>query len=248
MNTTSIDNRMLAGVSVPATAIVDRTMEYARRECEPYLFNHVVRSWLFAARIGQLQGIEHDAEVVAVGTLLHDITLNERFAGPRRFEVEGADLARTFARDVGFDKRRAQLIWDSVALNSTPSIGLYKEAEVALCTAGIALDVVGLQYDLIPSGEMKTIVGQFPRLGMKSRMTRCFCGIARSHPQTSSALTHRRARRVTGEMSRASLPGICPVIPAGAARLSASAKASRPTFRRWGMEFPLIFSPLPAIA
>ena len=185
MNTTSIDNRMLAGVSVPATAIVDRAMEYARRECEPYLFNHVVRSWLFAARIGQLQGIEHDAEVVAVGTLLHDITLNERFAGPRRFEVEGADLARTFARDVGFDKRRAQLIWDSVALNSTPSIGLYKEAEVALCTAGICLDVVGLQYELIPSGEMKTIVTEIPRLGMKSRMTRSFCGIARSHPQTT---------------------------------------------------------------
>jgi len=188
MNTTSIDNRMLAGVSVPATAIVDRAIEYARRECEPYLFNHVVRSWLFAARIGQLQGIEHDAEVVAVGTLLHDITLNERFAGPRRFEVEGADLARTFARDVGFDKRRAQLIWDSVALNSTPSIGLYKEAEVALCTAGICLDVVGLQYELIPSGEMKTIVAELPRLGMKSRMTRCFCGIARSQPPIEKVL------------------------------------------------------------
>jgi hypothetical protein len=176
---------MLAGISVPATAIVDRAMEYARRECEPYLFNHVVRSWLFAARLGQLQGIAHDAEVLAVGTLLHDITLNERFAGPRRFEVAGADLARTFARDVGFDKRRAQLIWDSVALNSTPSIGLYKEAEVALCTAGICLDVVGLHYDLIPPDEMKTIVREFPRLGMKARMTQCFCGIARSYPQTT---------------------------------------------------------------
>jgi hypothetical protein len=160
-------------------------MEYAKQKCEPYLFNHVVRSWLFAARIGQLQNIEHDAEVVAVGTLLHDITLNNRFAGPRRFEVEGADLARTFATDVGFDKRRAQLIWDSVALNSTPSIGLYKEAEVALCTAGICLDVVGLQYGVIPSSEMKKIVGEFPRLGMKSRMTRCFCHIAQAHPQTT---------------------------------------------------------------
>src|SRR5215470_11435708 len=185
MDTTSIDNRMLAGINVPATAIVDRAMEYARRECEPYLFNHVVRSWLFAARLGQLQGIEHDAEVLAVGTLLHDITLNERFAGPRRFEVEGADLARTFAVDIGFDKRRAQLIWDSVALNSTPSIGLYKEAEVALCTAGISLDVIGLQYELIPPSEMKTIVEKFPRLAMKSGMTRCFCCIAKSHPETT---------------------------------------------------------------
>ena len=185
MNIHSINKRLLAGIEVPVTPIVDRAMAYARQTCEPYLFNHVVRSWLFAARIGQLQKTEHDAEVVAVGTLLHDITLNKAFAGPRRFEVEGADLARSFAIDVGFDKRRAQLIWDSVALNSTPSIGLHKEAEVALCTVGICLDVVGLQYDLIPPNEIKAIVEEFPRLAMKSRMTSCFCRIARSHPETS---------------------------------------------------------------
>src|SRR3954462_5661799 len=116
MDVMSIDSRKLAGIKVSATSIVDRAMKYAKQKCEPYLFNHVVRSWLFAARIGQLRNIEDDAEVVAVGTLLHDITLNDRFAGPRRFEVEGADRARSFATDVGFDKRRAQLIWDSVAL------------------------------------------------------------------------------------------------------------------------------------
>jgi len=179
------DSRTLAGIRVPATPIVDLAIEYARQKCQPYLFNHVVRSWLFAARIGQLQKIEHDAEVVAVGTLLHDITLNEGFAGPRRFEVEGADLARSFATDIGFDKRRAQLIWDSVALNSTPSIGLYKEAEVALCTAGVCLDVVGLQYSLIPSNEMTKIVGEFPRLDMKRRMTRCFCHFAKIKPEAT---------------------------------------------------------------
>ena len=185
MDARTIDNRLLAGVRIPATPLVDRAIEYAREKCEPYLFNHVVRSWLFAARIGQLKNIEHDVEVVAVGTLLHDITLNKAFVGPRRFEVEAADLVRRFATDVGFDRRRAQLIWDSVALNSTPSIGLYKEAEVALCTAGICLDVVGLQFELIPPEEMKEIIEQFPRLKMKSRMTNCFCNIARSHPETT---------------------------------------------------------------
>src|SRR5215211_2103480 len=132
MDMATIGCRLLAGISVPATPLVERAIEYARRKCEPYLFNHVVRSWLFAVRLGQIQNIEHDAEVVAVGTLLHDITLNERFSGPRRFEVEGADLARHFARECGFNGHRAQLIWDSVALNSTPSIGIYKEAEVSL--------------------------------------------------------------------------------------------------------------------
>src|SRR5215475_14950097 len=128
MHMTEFAMRSLAGVAIPDTPLVARAMEYARANCEPYLFNHVVRSWLFAVRIGQIRNIDHDGEVVAVGALLHDITLNERFVGPRRFEVEGADLARAFAKDAGFDKRRAQLIWDSVALNSTPSIGLYKEA------------------------------------------------------------------------------------------------------------------------
>lgn len=183
MNPTS--NRMLAGVSVPDTPLVQRALDYARRESEPYLFNHVVRSWLFAARIGELRSIDHDAEVVAVGTLLHDITLNERFNGPRRFEVEGADLARVFAQGAGVDERRTQLIWDSVALNSTPSIGLYKEAEVALCTAGVCLDVVGLQYEIVPAAEIATIVKEFPRLDMKRRMTRCFCHIAKARPETT---------------------------------------------------------------
>jgi hypothetical protein len=177
--------RTVAGISVPDTPLVASTFKYAREKCEPYLFNHVVRSWLFAVRIGQLRNIDHDQEVVALGTLLHDITLNERFAGPRRFEVEGADLARMFAIESGVDRSRAQLIWDSVALNSTPSIAFYKEAEVALCTAGIALDVIGREYEQIPPADMTRIVGEFPRLDMKKRMTRCFCHIAEKHPETT---------------------------------------------------------------
>lgn len=185
MDMMDIAIRNLAGVAIPDTPLVASAVEYARTKCEPYLFNHVVRSWLFAARIGQIRNIEYDAEVVALGALLHDVTLNERFAGPRRFEVEGADLAKTFAMESGVDSRRAQLIWDSVALNSTPSIAFYKEAEVALCTAGIALDVIGWQYDVIPPGEITRIIGKFPRLDMKNRMSRCFCQIAKAQPETT---------------------------------------------------------------
>jgi len=174
-----------AGVTVADSPLVDRAIKYARQKCEPYLFNHVMRSWLFAVRLGQRRGIVHDAEVVAVGTLLHDITLNEFFAGPRRFEVEAADLVMSFATEAGVDERRARLIWDCVALNSTPSIGLYKEPEVALCTTGIGLDVVGFQYDQIPSHEIDVIVAEFPRLAMKERFVRCFTHFATVSPETS---------------------------------------------------------------
>src|SRR5262245_49655415 len=186
MYTSPIDSRILAGIQVPATPIIDQAMEYARQKCEPYLLNHVVRSWLFAVRLGQIQNIEHDAEVVAVGTLLHDITLNKDFAGPRRFEVEAADLARSFATDLGFDKRRAQLIWDSVALNSTASIALHKEAEVALGTMGIGLDYGGFGFEaVIPPAEMRDILQAFPRLKMKHSFAETCRHLVTTRPETS---------------------------------------------------------------
>jgi hypothetical protein len=177
--------RVLASITVPDTPLINRAIEYAREECEPYLFNHVMRSWLFAVRFGQLKDIPHDAEVMAVGTLLHDVTLNESYAGPRRFEVEAADVVRSFAAEAGMDDRRAHLVWDCVALNSTPSIGLYKQAEVALCTTGIGLDVVGFQFDQLPASELNAIVAEYPRLAMKERFVRCFTHFAATHPETS---------------------------------------------------------------
>ena len=177
--------RVLGGITVVETQLISRALDLARTQSEPFLFNHAVRSWLFAARLGQLQGISHDPEVVAVGTLLHDLGLTESFTGPKRFEIEGADAARAFAREEGFDDRRVQLIWDTVALNSTPSIALYKEAEVALSTAGIGLDWGGFQYDRIPANEMKSILAAFPRLDMKKGFTDSVCRIVKTRPGTT---------------------------------------------------------------
>ena len=177
-------SRVLGGITVIDTPLVTRAMDYARLYSEPFLFNHAVRSWLFAARLGQLQGVPHDPELVAVGSLLHDLGLTSRFTGPKRFEIEGADAARDFAREQGLDDRRLQLIWDSVALNSTPSIGLHKEAEVALCTAGIGVEF-GFQYDRIPPNEMKSVLAAFPRLDMKRCFTDSVCRIVRTKPETT---------------------------------------------------------------
>jgi len=174
-----------AGVTVPESSLIERAIQYARQKYEPYLFNHAMRSWLFAVRFGQRRGIAHDAEVVAVGTLLHDITLNEAFAGPRRFEVEAADQVMSFAIEAGVDERRARLMWDCVALNSTPSIAFYKQSEVALATAGIALDAVGVQYDELPGQEIEAILAEFPRLGLKDQFVRCFSHIAKVCPETT---------------------------------------------------------------
>jgi hypothetical protein len=180
-----LQTRLVAGVSVPDTAMIAGALEYAQRLSEPYLFNHAMRSWLFAARIGQLKNIDCDQEVVAVGTILHDVGLTAGVSGPNRFEVNGADAARSFIKERGFSDRRSQLIWDLVALNSTPSIALHKEAEVALGTMGIGLDWGGFGLEVIPSAEIAEIVGAFPRLKMKHEFAETCRHLVARRPETS---------------------------------------------------------------
>ena len=177
--------RLLAGVSVPDTPTISRAIEFAREQSEPYLFNHVMRSWLFAVLLGQRKQTVHDGEVLAVTTILHDLGLTEALNGPLRFEVEGANAARAFARKEGIDDHRAQLIWDGVALNSTVSIALFKETEIALATMGIGLDWGGFGYEALSEDEIATIVKEFPRLGMKERFTQAVCRIVETRPTTT---------------------------------------------------------------
>lgn len=196
--------RLLAGVSVPHTPLISRTIEFARERSDPYLFNHVMRSWLFAVLIAQRKQLAYDGEVLAVTTILHDLGLAESFDGPLRFEVEGANAARDFARNEGIDDRRSQLIWDGVALNSTPSISLYKETEIALATMGIGLDWGGFGYEAITDAEVTAIIDEFPRLGMKERFTQAVCRIV----ETRATTTYDNFARDFGERF---VPGYKPV-------------------------------------
>jgi hypothetical protein len=43
----------------------------------------------------------YDHEVVAVGTILHDIGLTASVSGPSRFEVDGAGAVRSFVGGSG---------------------------------------------------------------------------------------------------------------------------------------------------
>jgi hypothetical protein len=178
-------SRQLAGVWVPDSPVISLAIEYAREHSEPYLFNHVMRSWLFAAVLAQKEGVEHDGEVLAVTTLLHDLGLSPQFDGPLRFEVQTANAARGFAQRAGFDARRAQLVWDGAALNSTPSIALYKETEVRLCTLGIGLDWGGWGYESLAPEQAGAIVEAFPRLQMKQQFSRAVCRICETRPATT---------------------------------------------------------------
>jgi hypothetical protein len=181
----SDEQNVIAGVSVPNNPLISAAIEYAQRVSEPYLFNHAMRSWLFAEAIGRVKELDYDREVVAVGTILHDIGLTGTVSGPNRFEVNGADAVVAFIKGKGVSNRRAQLIWDLVALNSTPSLALHKEPEVAVGTMGIGLDYGGFGVEALPAGQVEGIVNVFPRLRMKQRFAEACCRLVAAKPETS---------------------------------------------------------------
>jgi hypothetical protein len=176
---------MIAGVSVPETPLITAVIAYAQRLSEPYLFNHAMRSWLFAETIGHVKGLDFDHEVVAIGTVLHDIGLTPGVSGPNRFEVNGADAAVSFVKDGGLSERRVQLIWDLIALNSTPSLALHKEPEVAVGTMGIGLDYGGFGFEALPKSDLERILDAFPRLKMKQKFAEACCRMVTAKPETS---------------------------------------------------------------
>src|SRR6202012_233718 len=141
---------VLAGIKVPDTVLVRDAIDLSRSASEPFLFNHAMRSWLFGVLLSESAERAPDAELLAVATVLHDLGLTDRYAAENRFEVDGANAARAFLSDRGIAMGQIQLVWDAIALHTTPTLALHKEPEVAMTHSGIAVDVLGVGLDRIP--------------------------------------------------------------------------------------------------
>src|ERR1700726_980964 len=99
----------LAGIKVPDTAPVRDAIDLSRSLLEPFLFNHVMRSWLFGIVLAESAVIAPDAELLAVAAILHDLGLTERYNGENRFEVDGANAARQFFKELGHPGQQTRL-------------------------------------------------------------------------------------------------------------------------------------------
>ena len=87
---------------MPDTPLVTRAIEYAREPLRalPLQSRHAVVALRRESR-STANKLRMTREVLAVATLLHDLGLAKAFSGPLRFEVEGANAAREFARERG---------------------------------------------------------------------------------------------------------------------------------------------------
>lgn len=176
---------VFAGIKVVDTPMVHDAIELARSSSEPYLFNHVMRSWLFGVLIAEGANPAPDPELLAVSAVLHDLGLTDHHNGQERFEVDGANAARAFMKERGIPAHQVQLVWDAIALHTTSSIAMHKEPEVAMTHSGIAMDVIGARLDLIPQEKVRAILAEFPRLSMKKQFLDRLCSVVRQKPATS---------------------------------------------------------------
>lgn len=175
----------LAEIDLVDSPLVLDAIDLARTHSETWLFNHVMRSWLFGVSIAQKTELNVDPELLAVATVLHDLGLTTKFSGPERFEVDGANAAREFLSGRGLGPQDVQLVWDAIALHTTRSIALHKGAEVAMCQSGIAADILGLSLDLIAPKQVAAVLAAYPRLSMKTELETCLCKVVRQKPDTT---------------------------------------------------------------
>jgi hypothetical protein len=152
------------GVRIPDSKLAREITELVRDTTTPLLFHHSSRVYFFGALAGQRRGLKFDAELLYAGAMFHDMGLTPLHSSPNeRFEVDGANAARDFLRGHGISEADIDTVWTAIALHTTPGIPRHMHPVVALLTAGVEMDVLGLAYFEYSDVEREAVVRAHPR-------------------------------------------------------------------------------------
>jgi hypothetical protein len=177
---------MISGVKLPDSRLAREAAELVRQHQTEMLFNHSVRVFVFGAIKGIRQNLKFDRELLYVAALFHDMGLANAYeTETKRFEVDGADAAREFLRSHGIPEPEADLVWQAIALHTTPGIPQFMRPEIALTNAGVLVDVVGIGYDDYTPEEREQVIAVFPRGDFKNEFIQAQTRSALKKPQTT---------------------------------------------------------------
>ncbi|WP_374214063.1 MULTISPECIES: HD domain-containing protein [Mycolicibacterium] len=177
----------IAGIEVPDTALVREVTEYIRDAEDDLLFHHSRRVFFFGALQGMRRGLQPDLELLYVGAMFHDLGLTEPFrsSSALRFEVDGANAARDFLLQRGVDEAAARKVWLGIALHTTPGVPEFLDPEIALVTAGVETDVLGIGRDDLTPDALAAVTAVHPRPDFKNRILRAFNDGVRQRPHST---------------------------------------------------------------
>ena len=97
--------------------------------------------------------------------VLHDVGTADRFNGAQRFEVEGADAAAAYLNARGLDRRAIDLVWEAIALHTSPGIAERRGPLTRLIRLAVRTDFghSGITPELRQEIELL-----YPRLGIET--------------------------------------------------------------------------------
>jgi hypothetical protein len=154
----------ISGIRVPDSKLANEITEFIRDTEPTLLFNHSSRVFYFGALAGLRRGLKFDAELLYAGAMFHDIGLVPAYSSDAdRFEVDGANAARDFLRRHKVSEQEVERVWTAIALHTTPGIPQYMHPVVALVTAGVEMDVLGIDYSGFTDSDRNAVVQEFPR-------------------------------------------------------------------------------------
>jgi hypothetical protein len=111
---------------------------------------------------------------------------DQHSSADERFEVDGANAARDFLRSHGVTQQDIETVWTAIALHTTPGIPRHMHPVVALVTAGVEMDVLGLSYAGYSDSEREAVVHAHPRTAhFKEDIIQAFYDGIRHKPETT---------------------------------------------------------------
>jgi HD superfamily phosphodiesterase len=181
------DTNEIAGIRIPDSKMARDLTQLIRDTESDLLFHHSTRVYLFGALTGERKGLKYDAELLYVGAMFHDIGLTDRYRrSQHRFEVDGANAAREFLRSYGIPEASVEIVWDAIALHTTPGIPEHKKPEVALVTSGVEMDVLGIAYEQFTEAQRGAVVAAHPRGGdFKNNIIQAFYDGMKHRPDST---------------------------------------------------------------
>jgi hypothetical protein len=173
--------------AIPDSKLARAVTEFARDTETKLLFNHSSRVYQFGALAGIHRGLTFDRELLYAGAMFHDVGLMPAHSSPdERFEVDGANSARDFLRTHGVPEEDVYTVWTAIALHTMPGIPVHMHPVVALVTAGVEMDVLGLTYGEYTDAEREAVTAAFPRTpDFKEDIIQAFYDGIRHKPDTT---------------------------------------------------------------
>jgi hypothetical protein len=177
----------IEGVTVPDSKLAREITELVKDTESPLLFHHSSRVYYFGALAGKHRGLHFDPELLYAGAMFHDMGLTHQHSSAHeRFEVDGANAARDFLRGHGIAQEDLDTVWTAIALHTTPGVPQHMHPVVALVTAGVEMDVLGLTYPEYSAEEREAVVRAHPREArFKEEIIQTFYDGIKHKPETT---------------------------------------------------------------